>query len=176
MPVPSVIPIVHEAGYHTDTIGTYAGGQFLANFSGACRGEPGPRLNEEVLWYAYVHRFDDDGAHVSSEFRFVTTTPPDAVRLSAEERERGERELAALLDTLDGREYGDIAIRLFRVEHDGIVFGLIDETDEYRESDESDESDESNDDDEHDEDGEGWAELYPEGLGFHAPWNGEYDT
>jgi hypothetical protein len=57
-----------------------------------------------VRWYAYVHRFDDDDAYASSEFRFVATTPPDAVHLSPDERERGERELAVLLDTLDGRE------------------------------------------------------------------------
>jgi formate hydrogenlyase regulatory protein HycA len=146
MAVPSVIPIVHEAGYHTDTIGAYTGGQFLANFSGAFRGEPGPRLGDEVHWYAYVHRFDDDGVHLSSNFRFITTTPPDSVHLGPEERERGERELAALLDTLDGRAFGDIAIRLFQVEHGGVA------------------------------DGEEWVELYPEGLGFHPPWDGEYDT
>ena len=75
---------------------------------------------------------------------------------------RSGRELAALLDTLDGRQFGDIAIRLFHVEHDGIVFGLVDETGQYRE-------------DEEDED-DGSVELYPEGLGFHEPWDGEYDT
>jgi len=162
MPVPSVIPIVHEAGYHTDTIGTYDGGQFFANVHGACRGEPGPRLGDEVHWYAYVHRFDRDGTHIGSEFRFIATMPPDAPHLGPAERERGERELAALLDTLDGRQFGDIAIRLFHVEHDGIVFGLVDETGRYREDEE--------------EEDDGSVELYPEGLGFHEPWDGEYDT
>ncbi|MDH6703980.1 hypothetical protein P3T27_000681 [Kitasatospora sp. MAA19] len=35
------------------------------------------------------------------------------------------------------------------------------------------------DDEDEDEDGDGdgvWAELYPDGLGFHAPWDGCYDT
>ncbi len=30
--------------------------------------------------------------------------------------------------------------------------------------------------DEEDEDDSVWAEFYPDGLGFNAPWNGYYDT
>jgi hypothetical protein len=51
---------------------------------------------------------------------------------------------------------GDIAVKPFRGDFDGVVFGLIDESDDHRSG--------------------GWAELYPARLGFHAPWNGEYDT
>ncbi|WP_433200616.1 hypothetical protein ACQP00_29090 [Dactylosporangium sp. CS-047395] len=41
-----------------------------------------------------------------------------------------------------------------------VVFGLIDETT----------------DDPHEGHGAPRAELYPQRLGFHEPWNGEYDT
>jgi uncharacterized cupin superfamily protein len=51
-------------------------------------------------------------------------------------------------------EYDDIAIRLFHVEVDGIVFGLVDETDE---------------------DG-GYVEFKPGDLAFTEPWDGSYDT
>ena len=42
----------------------------------------------------------------------------------------------------------------FQLTVDGVLFGLV--TGE--------------------EDGEGWAELYPDRLGFGAPWDGSYDT
>jgi len=54
-----------------------------------------------------------------------------------------------------GHSYGDIRIRLFRVDFDGVVFGLIDESEPERGD---------------------WVELYPDRLGFHEPWNGLYDT
>jgi formate hydrogenlyase regulatory protein HycA len=65
------------------------------------------------------------------------------------------------LKELPGRVYGDIAIRPFQVEADGIVFGLVPEShheypDGRRELD--------------------WAEFYPGQLGFSSPWDGCYDT
>ncbi|WP_213454622.1 hypothetical protein [Rhizomonospora bruguierae] len=68
---------------------------------------------------------------------------------------RAERELSELLAGLPGRHYGDVAIRLFQTVLDGVLFGLVDETD--------------------DEFGES-VELYPDELGFVPPWDGEYDT
>lgn len=58
------------------------------------------------------------------------------------------------LDALPGRCYGDIAIRPFGHEFDGVMFGLVVETFEGTEH----------------------AELYPDTLGFHEPWDGSYDT
>ncbi|MEV0953806.1 hypothetical protein [Promicromonospora sp. NPDC050249] len=71
---------------------------------------------------------------------------------------RAQAQLDRLLDALPGRAYTDIAIRTFQVVFDGAVFGLIVE--------------------QHDEDEreDNWAELYPDGLGFHEPWDGLYDT
>lgn len=59
-----------------------------------------------------------------------------------------------------GQHAGGQFVRPFRVDFDNIVFGLIDETTD------------------HPDEGHGgpWAELYPQRLGFHQPWNGEYDT
>jgi hypothetical protein len=55
---------------------------------------------------------------------------------------------------------GAAAIRLFRADFDDVVLGLIGET--------TDDPDEGH--------GGPWAELYPQRLGFHEPWDGEYDT
>lgn len=151
MPLPRRIPIAHESDYRTDTIGRYAHGQFYAAVHGAQ-----PELNGTDTdydgrnrWYAYLHLFDHDGRHQRSDIRLLQvshyfTADDDA-----------DRVLAELLAQLPEAEFGDIAIQPFRLVHDGIVFGLIDESEPERGD---------------------WAELYPDRLGFHSPWNGEYST
>ncbi|MEV6925879.1 hypothetical protein AB0M46_15470 [Dactylosporangium sp. NPDC051485] len=153
MAVPLTVPIRHEPGYRTDTIGRFADGQFLAgvtaafreDFHGADQWEPHKR------WYAYLHRFDRDGHHLSSDIRFTGTTADGEREVVA----RAEQELANLLAGLPDKHYCDVAIQLFQTTVDGVLFGLVDETD--------------------DEFGER-AELYPDELGFGPPWDGEYDT
>ncbi|MEJ3745489.1 hypothetical protein WEI85_19620 [Actinomycetes bacterium KLBMP 9797] len=133
MPVPKLIPIAHEPGYRTDRIGRYDDGLFLA-----------------AAWdhHAYVHLFEPDGAYRHSRI----------VRV----QDRGELDqaLEELVAPLPGRVYGDIAVRLFQTRHDGIVFGLVDES-----------GDRAGDGGHTD-----WVELYPDRLGFHEPWDGLYDT
>ena len=63
-----------------------------------------------------------------------------------------------VLGALPGREYTDIAIRPFRLTVDGVLFGLLIE----QHGDHEDEDD--------------WVELYPDRLGFSAPWDGQYST
>ena len=147
---PVLIPIAHEPEYHTDTIGTYEAGQFIANIHGAQQHHERWKPGSITRWFAYVHRFDHSGNHVSSDIRPLGTGPglPD--------RELAETTLTELLNQLADRRFGDIRIKLFRVMHDGVLFGLVDETGLHGLS--------------------PWAELYPEGLGFHRPWDGEYDT
>lgn len=76
----------------------------------------------------YLHLFDHNGNHVSSDVTMV-----------------GEADVLQ----------GDIAIRLFEVQHDGVRFALVDESEPERGD---------------------WVELYPERYGFHEPWDGLYDT
>ncbi|MEV4134253.1 hypothetical protein AB0J72_19035 [Dactylosporangium sp. NPDC049742] len=147
MAVPQRIPIAHEADHRTDTIGRYAGGEFYAAVHGANRDVDDPA--ESVGWYAYVHRFDHNGRHEASTIRRIALsrylTDPDAAA----------RILTALLDELDAPRFGDIAIQPFRLTYDGVLFGLIDESDPDRGD---------------------WAELYPDRLGFNPPWDGNYST
>ncbi|MFE4517036.1 hypothetical protein ACFRMQ_22895 [Kitasatospora sp. NPDC056783] len=99
--------------------------------------------------YAVLHQFDAAGRHLDSRIR-ATGEAAEAARL-----------LGEWLDALPGREYGDIAIAPFAVHHDGELFGLVRE--DYEE-------------DEVEEDERVHFELYPDGLGFDAPWCGCYDT
>ncbi|MFF7989621.1 hypothetical protein ACFZDG_07495 [Kitasatospora xanthocidica] len=101
-------------------------------------------------WYAVLHRFDAAGRYLDSSIE-PTGTGAEARRL-----------LDEWLDALPGREFGSIAIAPFEVRVDGELFGLVIEEDDEVEEDE--------------EDHRFTAELYPDGLGFHEPWCGCYDT
>ncbi|GAB7046190.1 hypothetical protein [Catenuloplanes indicus] len=143
MPVPRRIPIAWEAEHRTQTIGRYADGQFYAAVHGSYRPGAGP------AWYAYVHLFDADGRYRETRVRLLARTAVLA------DSDGAERVLAGLLAGLHRIRFGNIAVRPFRFEHDGVLFALVDESDERRGP---------------------WAELYPDRLGFTEPWNGTYTT
>ncbi len=165
MPVPDVIPIAHEPGYRTDTIGRFEGGQFFASVTYAYRDGYtqawGPREDHKHV-FAVLHTFDAAGNHLGSDIwragtsgeqrRLQDSSPGDDPATRAEAR------LAQLLEALPGREYADIAVRPFQVEFDQVSFGLMIE--QHGE----------------DETEDNWVELYPDRLGFSEPWNGIYDT
>jgi formate hydrogenlyase regulatory protein HycA len=154
MAIPDVIPIRRIAGYRTDTIGRYDGGQFFAYVTGASpRGtfHAGWDWRAHKPWYAVLHRFDHAGAHLASSIH----TPGLGIRDGLAEL------LVTWLNELPGREYCDIAIRPFELIYDDTRFGLVLESHgDYPEG--ATELD--------------WAELYPGRLGFSCPWNGRYDT
>ena len=97
-------------------------------------------------WYAYLHKFDYEGNHLES-----TVESPGIGR---EARQAAILLLREWRAGVPGLTYGDIAIRPFQFEYEAITFGLIIE----------------------DGHGTDWAELYPDRLGFHSPWDGFYDT
>jgi formate hydrogenlyase regulatory protein HycA len=77
MAVPQRVPIACEAGYRTDTIGSYRDGQFYAAVHGAHRDDDhAPDWEgERVRWYAYLHQFDADGNHCKSEISLIGVAP-----------------------------------------------------------------------------------------------------
>ena len=153
MAIPNLIPIMHEPGYRTDTIGTFADGQFFGSVTATL--QPGAGAGDDWIrnkrWYAVLHKFGADGAHADSQIWFAGTSEDESASIDL-----AEARLAEWLGTLPGRDFGDIAIKLFQVEKDGHVFGLIDGSKEY--------------------DGEDHAEFVPDALGFDPPWDGCYDT
>ncbi|MGI5191096.1 hypothetical protein ACQEVI_23350 [Promicromonospora sp. CA-289599] len=165
MAVPDVIPIAYEPGYRTDTIGRYDGGQFFASVTYAFRTgytrRDGPWEDHKLL-FVVLHTFEVDGNHRDSDI-WCAGTQRQVMQVASgphghDPRAKADARLAKLLDELPGREYTNIAIRPFQVTFDDVLFGLVVER--------------------HSEDGaeDDWAELYPDTLGFHEPWNGEYDT
>ncbi|KAB1984189.1 hypothetical protein F8144_28470 [Streptomyces triticiradicis] len=107
-----------------------------------------------------LHRFDPQERHIHSDIWCAGTWAEqqrhphgnDSVRARATGRP------TELLDGLPGLEYGDIAIRPFHLTVDGVLFGLVPERHAEGEGEDD------------------WAELYPDRLGFSAPWDGLYDT
>ncbi|MFG2869645.1 hypothetical protein [Streptomyces sp. NPDC048338] len=160
MSVPEVIPVRHEPEYRTSTIGQWEGGQFFASVTAAFPEDwSGDDWQAHKRWCAVLHRFDAGGRHIGSRIEFTGTSAEGEEQAVAAAREL----LGEWLDALPMRRYQDIAIAPFEVRFEGALFGLVLE----EEDDEGDEDDGT----------EGLsAELYPDGLGFYAPWDGSYDT
>jgi formate hydrogenlyase regulatory protein HycA len=133
MPVPDRIPIAHEPGRRTDLIGAWDDGLFFAGF---CRN-------------TYLHLFDHDGKHVRSHIGIAEED------LGTDDVRACMSRLEEIVKALPGHRFGDIAVRLFRVEHGGRKWGLFDRTDGHRMP---------------------HVEMEPDSLGFNPPWNGLYDT
>lgn len=153
MAIPERVPISHEPDYHTDTIGTYDDGQFLGSVTATLEDGSGAEADwyRHKRWYAVLHRFDHDGGHASSQVWFAGTSEQENDSIV-----KAEACLDRWLDALPGRAFGDIAIKLFQVEVDGHIFGLVDQSELYN--------------------GQDHAELLPDDLGFDPPWDGQYDT
>lgn len=133
-PVPDRVPILHEPASRTALIGEYDDGLFLAGFSRV----------------TYLHMFDHEGRHLGSHLAPAEQSVGKGAAVDAL-----MKHLQHMVDALPGRELRDIAVRPFQIERDGVVWGLIDESDNY---------------------GFPHVELRPDLLGFNPPWDGRYDT
>ncbi|WP_203898892.1 hypothetical protein [Virgisporangium aliadipatigenens] len=153
MAIPDRVPIAHEPGYRTDTIGSYDGGQFFGSVTATLEDGSGSRPDwpRYKRWYAVLHRFDAQGVHTGSRIWFAGTSEEESASVK-----RAEERLGEWLDALPGHTFGDIAVKLFQVEVDGHLFGLVDRSEVY--------------------DGQDHAEFLPDDLGFDPPWDGLYDT
>ena len=154
MAIPELIPIAYMPDSRTSTIGRYDHGQFYATLTQAYpqsydRRTMRDRWREHNRFYAVLHRFDGEGHHTGSD---IWREPPSAAG------DETEAKVRAWLSALPGLEYGPIAVRLFRIVVDDVVFGLLPH--QYTEA------------------GRNWerVELAPEDLSFAPPWDGVYDT
>jgi hypothetical protein len=161
MAVPEVIPIAYEPRHRTEAIGHYAEGQFLGSITYAFPEgyRPDDGWEEHKRLYAVLHTFDAEGRYRDSDIWCAGTwaeqqRAPEGQYAPDSVLARAQAHLAKLLRSLPRRRYTDIAVRPFRLTVDGVLFGMLTGEDE----------------------GEPWAELYPDRLGFGPPWDGLYET
>jgi hypothetical protein len=154
MAVPGIIPIAYEPHGRTDAIGQYADGQFLGSVTyGFPKGFQLEHGWEELKrLYVVLHTFDADGTHRESDI--WCAGPWAEQQRDGTVLPRARARLATLLRSLPRRTYTDIEVKPFQLTFDNVLFGLVTGVD----------------------DGEAWAELYPDRLGFGPPWDGSYDT
>ena len=140
MTIPLRIPVRHEPGYHTDQIGRFRGGQFMGFVLAIVPPAEHRQLRpgwDSTGWdqlrrvYSILHLFDATGNHLRSNIWC-----PGAIGSA----EPGEDliELATLnlnrqIRSLPGHAFDHVLVKLFRVEFDGLEFGMIprDEDGEY---------------------------------------------
>ncbi|GAO41404.1 hypothetical protein [Flavihumibacter petaseus] len=147
---PDKIPIERIENYHTHHLGRTADGrQFFGYVTHVysilpkdVSGDPDDYRNE----YAILHLFDQDGNHLETKHWLGGTTKQVTDRMMF-------AHLAGMVEALGEIHYGNIIVRLFETEIDGVTFGLIPET-QF-----------------------GFIELQPNStIAFAAPWDGSYDT
>jgi formate hydrogenlyase regulatory protein HycA len=147
-------------------VGRYgSGNQFMAFVTGAFpEGDPYPDpagdWASKKRWYAVLHRFDAAGNHLGTDAWSGGTTAEGQERAVR----RAWRKLEEMLASLGDYEVCDIAVKPFRFEQDGYLFGLVYERNSY---------------DDPDNPGAGYAcvMLWPNDIMFHPPWDsGEYST
>lgn len=162
MAVPEVVPIAYRPKHRTESIGRYADGQFLASVTYAFpQGfRPDDGWEEHKRLYTVLHTFDAEGRYRDSDIWCAGTWAQQQRDPHGDDSPltRARVRLAGLLRSLPRRSYTDIAVRPFQVTHEDVLFGLVVRKDEDGDEDED------------------WAELYPDRLGFGAPWDGTYDT
>jgi formate hydrogenlyase regulatory protein HycA len=140
-------------GFYALDDGNQFWGRVVVTFCGVP--EPSPDDWEPYRrWSAVLHKFDPRGKHIGTELWSANATADEEAAF-----EQASAKLDEMVAALGPVEYGDIEIKLFEVEIDGEVFGLIDVSD----SDEGPEFAER-------------VEMHPGGLLFTAPWDGNYDT
>lgn len=161
--IPEVIPVKRYDIGHSGTqyIGKYGkGNQFWGQVVATFRkpdvmpNDVTPSADEwqsRKCWYAILHKFDSRGKHLGTEYKFTGTTADGESAVC----DQAEVHMNNFISALGPVKFGNIAIRLFKIEIDGHVFGMIDTSSEE------------------------WgdtATMEPGDLVFYPPWDGEYDT
>ena len=162
---PDTLLIPHN-DHRFEYVGRYGGGkQFMAFVTGAFpEGDPYPDPGgdwaSKKRWYAVLHRFDAAGNHLATDAWSGGTTAEG----EDEACERAWRRLGEMLASLGGYELCDVAVKPFRFEHDGYLFGLVHGRTSYGDPDHPDAASE-------------YVMLWPNDIMFHPPWDsGEYST
>lgn len=157
--VPDLIPVKRHLHEHSGTkyIGQYAkGNQFwgrvVADFRApSSDADASDDWESRKRWYAILHKFDSNGNHLGTDYKFTGTTADGEVDVW----DLAKSHMDNFISSLGPVRYGDISIKLFKVEIDGTAFGMIDtSTEEWGDA----------------------VTMEPGDLVFNPPWDGQYDT
>lgn len=165
MPAPDKLLIQHDDfdGGRFTHVGRYgSGNQFMGYLTYA---SPKYYHTEEmtpdgqIIWrkhincFAVLHRFDAEGNHLGTDVVRVEGTQDSDHQAWAK--------LEEMIAGLGEIEYAGIWVKPFRLEIEGVVHGLIYESEFWEEDGEEQE----------------WIMLEPNDIMFHPPWDsGEYST
>jgi formate hydrogenlyase regulatory protein HycA len=162
---PERLRVPHDE-HRFEYVGRYGGGkQFLADVTRAFPDDdpyPDPTGDwaSKKRWYAVLHCFDADGNHLGTDLFSGGTTAEGQDQAVG----RADQKLDEMLASLGEYHLCDIAVRPFRVEHEGYLFGLVYQRNSWEDP----------------EDPDGAYEcvmLWPNDIMFHPPWDsGEYST
>lgn len=131
--LPESIPINRIEDYHTDSLGSYGNNQQYMGFAFfITEGQKRP--------ISVLHLLDKDGNHIESSI------------WETEKMNEAEQKLRDAISNLPQAKPGNIKVKPFSVELNGLNIGLIPR-----------------------EDGECYIYM-PYDLAFFPPWNGQYDT
>jgi len=156
-PLPKVFPVNRYEGGSNYIGMTKNGEQFWAQVAAqvAKQSENSENNKDEwqyrKTWYAILHKFDKNGAHISTRAERIGTTSEG----EAEILQRAKTRMEELIAELGSIKYERIKIQLFQAVIDGFTFGLVDtSTEEWGDT----------------------VTMQPGDLVFYPPWNGDYDT
>lgn len=158
--LPAKIPVARFPG-GSEYIGRWGDGkqfwaQVVASFSKPDDEQSVDTSSEEnwrkkKRWYAILHTFDESGNHLETEYEYMGTTADGETQVC----EAASAKMESFISKLGPVKYGNIAIKLFQVSIDENLFGMVDSSsEEFGDS----------------------TTMEPNGLCFHAPWNGNYDS
>jgi hypothetical protein len=153
--------------HHFENVGHLPNGtQFMAFVTGAfptgMKYYLGDDWQYRKKWLADIHRFDAEGNHIATDSR-LGAFDIEGRQVAGDKAFAHLQEMYNEMTAAGEPEFGDIHVKLFSVEIDGVTHGLF-----YQQSEEEPEEGE--------ERGE-WVMLEPRDIMFHPPWDsGEYST
>jgi len=156
MNIPDILPIKRMEDYHTHYVGRCSDGrQFFGQDGVWVFLKPGtPATDPDFLnlrgEYVILHIFDKDGNYISTQHWYAGTSADSTKEI----RQAMTDTLEKWIDELGAWEFADIAVKLFQVDIDGFIFGLVPDEET------------------------GFINLMPgKSIAFYEPWeDGEYWT
>ncbi len=153
-PLPKLFPVNRYEGGSNYIGKTKDGEQFWAQVAAQVAKQNETSEDDwqkRKTWYAILHKFNKDGAHLNTiAERIGTTSEGEAAIL-----QRAKTRMEELITELGQIKYERIKIQLFQTVIDGFTFGLVDtSTEEWGDT----------------------VTMQPGDLVFYPPWNGDYDT